>query len=473
MQSVSLKTKLGIFAAGLLSFIGILVETSMNVTFPTLMRTMHISIATVQWLTTAYLLLVTIVMSCTAFALKRFSFRHLFFFSAIMSLTGTVAAMLAPNFQLLLLGRMIQAVATGIAIPLMFQLVFTLIPFNKIGMWTGFASIIVSLAPALGPTYGGIITSLWSWRAIFVGVFPLLVIATLLGAYSLHSAPVGTHGTHFDWGGMTLLALTFTSLVITFSTAGEYGWTSKTFGVGLLISAALMVSMTAYARHGSRHLFDYRILKDLVLRQRLLQYFGLQLINIGLSFVLPLFAQDVLQATPMAAGLMLLPGALIGAAIAPLAGKVYDRHGADLLLILSATLASVAMLLFALLTHRFNIFVIAALYIVFRIGFNSGFGTAVSDASLQVTIRQKSDQNAMFSMMQQFAGSFGTSLMSAVIAAKALHMHTASATITGSQTDFWLLFGLAIVILITGILVAKRNKTRRHSGQREMNRSDD
>lgn len=473
MQSVSLKTKLGIFAAGLLSFIGILVETSMNVTFPTLMRTMHISLATVQWLTTAYLLLVTIVMSSTAFALKRFSFRSLFFFATGMSLVGTVSAMLAPNFLLLLMGRMLQAVATGIATPLMFQLVFTRIPFNQIGKWTGFASIIVSLAPALGPTYGGIVTSLWSWRAIFVGVFPLLIIATLLGAYSLHGPALGTNGTYFDWGGLTLLALTFTGLVITFSTAGECGWASKTFVIGLLICAALIVSMTAYARHGNRHLFDYRILKNIVLRQRLLQYFGLQLINIGLSFVLPLFAQNVLKATPMAAGLMLLPGALIGAAVAPLAGKVYDHHGANLLLILSATLASIAMLLFAGLTHHFSIVMIAALYIVFRIGFNSGFGTAVSDASLQVATRQKSDQNAMFSMMQQFAGSFGTSLMSAVIAAKALHLPAAAATINGSQMDFWLLFGLAIVILITGLLVAKRNKTRRHSGQRKMNRSDD
>lgn len=190
MQSntVPVKTKVSILAAGLLSFIGILVETSMTVTFPTLMRTMHVSLATVQWLTTAYLLLVTIVMSSTAFVLKRFTFRRLFFFADLMSLAGTITAMVAPNFALLLAGRMLQAVATGIATPLMFQLVFTRIPFKQIGLWTGLASVIVSLAPALGPTYGGILTSLWSWRAIFIGILPVLVAATLLGAYGLHGA---------------------------------------------------------------------------------------------------------------------------------------------------------------------------------------------------------------------------------------------------------------------------------------------
>ncbi|WP_056989258.1 MFS transporter [Lacticaseibacillus camelliae] len=461
MQSntVPVKTKVSILAAGLLSFIGILVETSMTVTFPTLMRTMHVSLATVQWLTTAYLLLVTIVMSSTAFVLKRFTFRRLFFFADLMSLAGTITAMVAPNFALLLAGRMLQAVATGIATPLMFQLVFTRIPFKQIGLWTGLASVIVSLAPALGPTYGGILTSLWSWRAIFIGILPVLVAATLLGAYGLHGAALGTQGQQFDFGGLALLGITFTSLVWTLNLAGTHGWISANFGMSMFVAMLLVASMTWYARRGQRHLFDYSILKNGVLRQRLLQYFGLQLINIGLSFVLPLFAQDVLHASPMSAGLMLLPGALVGAIVAPLAGKIYDRRGATMPLLTSASLAALAMLLFATLTHHFTIGVIAALYMVLRVGFNSGFGTAVSDASLQVAGPQKADQNSMFSMMQQFAGSLGTSLMSAVIAAKTLHSSTIAATVNGSQIDFWLLFGVAVAILGTGLWVAKKKKT--------------
>ncbi|WP_225350603.1 hypothetical protein [Lacticaseibacillus camelliae] len=128
-------------------------------------------------------------------------------------------------------------------------------------------------------------------------------------------------------------------------------------------------------------------------------------------------------------------------------------------LLTSASLAALAMLLFATLTHHFTIGVIAALYMVLRVGFNSGFGTAVSDASLQVAGPQKADQNSMFSMMQQFAGSLGTSLMSAVIAAKTLHSSTIAATVNGSQIDFWLLFGVAVAILGTGLWVAKKKKT--------------
>ncbi|WP_225352514.1 MFS transporter [Lacticaseibacillus nasuensis] len=231
----------------------------MNVTFPTLIATLHVSLATVQWLTTAYLLLVTIVMSATAFVLKRFSFRALFFFAASMSLLGTLVAMLAPNFALLLLGRLLQAVATGLSTPLMFQLVFTRAPLNKLGLYTGFASIIISLAPALGHVWR-IVTSLWSWRAIFVGVLPLLLIATLIGAYAIHGPALGTRGQAFDGLGLALLAVTFGSLVLTANMAGTHGWLSGQFGALLAGAVVLILVMAWYARHGRRRLFDYRIL---------------------------------------------------------------------------------------------------------------------------------------------------------------------------------------------------------------------
>ena len=117
-DQVSIRTKLSILAVGLLSFSGILVENSMNVTFPTLMKEMDVSLSTVQWLTTGYLLLVTIVMGTTAFVLKKFAPKTLFLFAIIISFVGGSVAMIAPDFWILLLGRLLQAVATGIATPL-------------------------------------------------------------------------------------------------------------------------------------------------------------------------------------------------------------------------------------------------------------------------------------------------------------------------------------------------------------------
>lgn len=446
-ETVSWQQKGAILACGVLSFVGILVETSMNVTFPTLMQSFHVSLATVQWLTTAYLLLVTIVMSTTAYVLKRFAPRSLFIVAVALCGCGGLLCAIAPNFFWLLIGRLLQAIATGISTPLMFQLIFTTIPKHQLGLYTGFASVIVSLAPALGPTYGGIMTSVWSWRGIFWGIMPLLVIVFGIGLWAIHGQAQSVHGQRFDFVGVGLLALVFTSLVLGFDAAGVHGWLSSWFGVWCVIVLALCALLISYAKHSTRQIFDYAILKQPVLIKRLANYFGLQFINIGLAFTLPLLAQTGLGASAFVAGVMLLPGALIGAFVAPYAGRIYDRHGAHGVLLFSAFTAIVALVGFFVWHQRFTVIGIAGLFVILRLAFNSGFGVALSDASKQVSGRQKADQNALFSMMQQYAGALGTSVMAAVIAALQRAQSTKAATISGAGLDFLVLLGVSGVIL--------------------------
>ena len=234
----------------MLSFVGILTETSMTVDFPILIRSMHVPLTTVQWLTTGYLLLVTIVMGSTAYVLKRFNPRTLFFFALATSIIGSLICMAAPGFTVLLAGRMLQAIATGISTPLMFQTIFTQVPVRKLGVYTGFATVIISLAPALGPSYGGIMTSLWSWRAIFVGVLPLLALIGIAGALSVTGKAGGVGGQRFDIIGLAVLSCVFLGLLVTFNEAGQYGWLSPRFWIGLAICLVLAAIMVWHARHG-------------------------------------------------------------------------------------------------------------------------------------------------------------------------------------------------------------------------------
>ena len=159
-NSVSTRVKLSILAVGLLSFTGILIETSMNVTFPTLVKVLGVSLGTVQWLTTGYLLLTTIVMSTTAYVLKKFNPLKIFIFAVACCFIGSLICLMAPDFPVLMAGRLLQAVSTGLSTPLMFNLIFEEIPSSKLGLYTGLAGVVISLAPALGPTYGGVINGI-------------------------------------------------------------------------------------------------------------------------------------------------------------------------------------------------------------------------------------------------------------------------------------------------------------------------
>jgi EmrB/QacA subfamily drug resistance transporter len=445
-KEVSTKAKLAILSAGLMSFVGILVETSMNVTFPTLISELHVSLSTVQWLTTAYLLLVTIVMSTTAFVLKRFAPKAIFLFAAGMCFVGGLLCLFAPTFWILLIGRLLQATATGLATPLMFQLIFTHVPIKSLGLYTGLASVIISLAPALGPTYGGILTSTWSWRAIFVGILPILALVTIFGSFTIDGSAQRVGEQKFDFIGALLLAGVFTMVLFTFSSAGSNGFLSPAFLLWILADVVVIAVFVAYAIKGKRHLFDYSILKRPVLRLRLFNYFGLQFTNIGLSFLLPLFAQTVLGATAMTAGLMLLPGALVGMVIAPFAGRFYDHHGPQGILTFSISMLLLSLVLFFAFTDSLTIVTVAILFTVLRVGFNSGFGVAISDGSLYVDGSQKADQNSMFSMMQQYAGSLGTSVLSAVVSAAALSTDSKTSMYIGGKADFALLIVLAVAL---------------------------
>ncbi|WP_186414847.1 MFS transporter, partial [Oenococcus oeni] len=112
-EEINIRTKLSILAIGLLSFLGILIETSMNVTFPTLMQQMNVSLNTVQWLTTGYLLLVTIVMATTAYLLKRINVKKVFLFAVAINIAGSFLCAMAPDFLILLIGRLFQSASTG------------------------------------------------------------------------------------------------------------------------------------------------------------------------------------------------------------------------------------------------------------------------------------------------------------------------------------------------------------------------
>ncbi len=455
-NSVSTRVKLSILAVGLLSFTGILIETSMNVTFPTLVKMLNVSLGTVQWLTTGYLLLTTIVMSTTAYLLKKFNPLKLFIFATACCFIGSLVCLMAPDFPVLLGGRLLQAVSTGLSTPLMFNLIFEEIPTSKLGLYTGLAGIVISLAPALGPTYGGIVNGLWSWREIFVGVLPLIILLFIIGIFTIRGQARGTKGISFDYLSVAGLAIIFSTILFTFDQAGRYGWDSKQFLLWVLGSLVIFIIFTWYNRQSSRQLIDFSILRVPVLRLRLFGYFSLQFINIGLSFVLPIFAQTVLKLDSAQAGLMLLPGSLLGAAVGPIAGYMYDKRGAWIPLLISGLLITVGSSLFWIKSESLTMVGIIWIYILVRIGFSMGFGVSLSDGSVQIKGAKKSDQNSLYSMMQQYAGSLGTNVLSVVISAVAITSGTNNEvlnTIAGAKIDFAILTVLSLLVLLSIIYV--------------------
>lgn len=451
-EKISRQTMLALLAAALLSFTGILTETSMNVTFPELTRIFNVSLDTVQWITTGYLLMVTIVMATTAFLLKKFKSQRIHLFAAIAFVIGDVMCATSPTFSILLTGRLIQAIATGLSTPLMFHIIFNKIPAGRIGSMTGLAGMVISLAPALGPTYGGTVSSTMSWRMIFWLILPIIVISWWLGSHYIRIDPVGTGS--FDILSLALLATTLFSMVFAVSKAGKYPVFSSAvvlpFLIGLIALGLFIYSDT----HGSSQLLDIKILKWLSTSLSAFTYFVLQFVNIGVSFLIPVYCQYVLHTSPFIAGLVLLPGSLVGAAISPYAGHLADIKGYALPIILGLISMTLGGGILFGIQSLLTAWIILLVYSFLRFGFNMGFSNTISNAMLNVPEKYTADVNSFFSMLQQFAGSIGVGIMAAVMAISQNNGtgNLAARSFIGGRYDFLLATLLSAAALIATII---------------------
>jgi EmrB/QacA subfamily drug resistance transporter len=363
---VNKKTQVSIIAVATLSFLGILVETSLNVTFPLLTHEFSVSLSTIQWVTSGYLLMVTIVMSATGFLNNRFNAKNLFRVALLFNLIGTILCVLSQQFIVLFLGRLLQAISTGIATPLMYHIILSVVPVGKRGTYMGLAAMIISLAPALGPTYGGTLSAFSSWRAIFIITIPVILLAAWIGERNISLVPNKTDQ-KFDWWGIILLAITFGSLSLSFANAGNYGFTSYRFIEMLIVFCLTTLVFGFKMQHSSKKILDFKLLLQPVVGLRWINFFVLQFINIGISFVIPLFLENRLHVNSFITGLVLLPGALAGALISPYAGRLFDHSGAFRpLLFSSITLISGTGLFFAT-SSKISVWGVTLLYILSQI----------------------------------------------------------------------------------------------------------
>ena len=173
-----------IVAVGSLAFIGILTETVMTVLFPELMTEFGVNTATVQWITTVYLLVVAATMPLSSFLNRRFRLKSLFIAAVVLALTGSAIMIVGHTFPVILLARVIQGIGSGVATPLMMNIILEQSPRSKVGRLMGVGSLVITVAPAIGPTVGGAVSSVLPWRAIFVIAIPIVLLVSL---------PLGLH----------------------------------------------------------------------------------------------------------------------------------------------------------------------------------------------------------------------------------------------------------------------------------------
>lgn len=445
-EKIPLRVLLAVIATGLMSFCGVIVETSMNISFPTLMKEFNVNTSTVQWMTTIYLLIVAIIVPLSSFFKKNFKTKTLFLFANLFFICGVIVDSIAPAFPILLLGRIIQGLGTGIALPLMFNIILENVPESKIGLMMGIGTLITAIAPAIGPTFGGLVVNTWGWRYIFVILLPILIISFILGVKNIQQKSQIQH-TKFDSLSLLSLILTFSGLIFGFSNMNKLNL--------LIISAFLIgiIGLLSFIIRSSKipdPIINLKVLKNHKFSNHVLSFFIFQIISLGFAFILPNYIQLVNQSSATIAGLAVFPAGVVGAILAPLGGKILDELGARKPILFGVTCADISLIIFAIFSLHLTNNMIIWTYTLYMFGMGLAVGNIMTNGLKCLSDQNQADGNAILTTLQQFAGATGTSIVAAIIAQSQTNTHLTIATSTaiGTQHAFIVLVILGLINLI-------------------------
>lgn len=369
-EKIPAKVVAAIVATGLMSFCGVIVETAMNVTFPILMREFSITTNQVQWMTSIYLLLVAIVVPLSAILKSSYQTKTLFTVANLLFIGGIIIDALAPSFGVLLVGRAIQGIGTGIALPLMFNIIMEQVPTSRIGFMMGIGNLITGVAPAIGPTFGGIVASKLNWRWVFYSLIPLLIISFVLGEWGItQKSPIKKQ--QIDLFSMLMIVFMFCGFVTGFSNLGSQAFMTFSVGGALLIGISGMGLFAWRSLTLKEPILQLRLFRNKKFSGHVLGFFLTQLISLGFA----------------------------GAIFAPLGGRILDKFGARKPILIGTSLCLIALIAFTVSgRHLTNIF-IALVYILYMGGMGMCMGCVMTSALTVVGKAKQSQGNAILNTL--------------------------------------------------------------------------
>ncbi|WP_379127572.1 DHA2 family efflux MFS transporter permease subunit [Paenibacillus sp. sgz500958] len=401
----------------LAGFIGMFSETALNVAITDLMQVLNITPATAQWLTTAYLLTLGILVPISGLLLQWFSTRQLFVAALSFSIAGTFLAAISPNFEFLLVARVVQAMGTALLLPLMFNTILVIIPAEKRGAAMGLIGLVIMVAPAIGPTIAGLLIESLSWHWIFWLSLPFLVIALLFGIRFMQNVTTVTKPP-IDLWSILLSSVGFGGIVYGFSSAGEAeGWGSEKVILSIVAGVVALALFVFRQLKMKQPMINLRAFKYPMFVVGLLMVLICMMVILSSMLILPMYLQQGQGYTAFKAGLLLLPGGLINGLMSPVMGRLFDKYGPKWLVIPGLVITAVTMWFFSDINATSSVVFVIVLHSALMVGVSMIFMPAQTNGINQLPMDLYPDGTAIMNTLQQVAGAIGTALAVSIMTA--------------------------------------------------------
>ncbi|MET7400871.1 DHA2 family efflux MFS transporter permease subunit [Dactylosporangium sp. NPDC005572] len=408
------------------TFVVVLSATVMTVAIPPLIHDLNVPATSAQWLTTGFMLTMAIVIPITAFLVRRFRLRVLYIIAMGLFLAGTLLDATAQGFEALLVGRVVQAMGSAIITPLMLTTVATLVSPAVRGRTMGAITLVMAVAPAMGPTASGLVLDALGWRALFWLTLPIASAALIYGLFAIRNVTT-PEPARFDVVSALLAAMGFGGIIFGLTGLGETAdsgsalpaWSALTIG-----GVTLALFSWRQLRRADRALVDLRTFRSPAFSAAV-TLLALTMIGLfGSLLLLPLYLQDVRGLTTAQTGLALLPGGIVMGILAPIVGRISDRSGPATVLPAGTIVLSAAFWALAGFDETTPYGWAIAAHILLSVGI-ALLMTPLFSISLNATPAPLTPHaSAILNTVQQVAGAAGGALLIAVMSA-----------VTSSQTS--------------------------------------
>lgn len=413
----------------------VLAATIINVAVPDIMGAFGIGQDQAQWLATANLAAATVAMLCSAWTVGRIGLRNTVLLGMSMFLVGSIIGGLANNLEIMIVSRILQGIPAGLLMPLSMTVIFQVFPNGKQGVAMGISAVGIILAPAIGPTVGGVAVDALNWRYVFFLGVPISCVSFLLGSVFLPGKSV-SEPKPFDWIGLLTLSIALVSLLVALSNGERHGWSSNLILSYFTVFIVCGVGFIYWEIRQEHPLLDVELFRQRNFSIMCLVGFVFGAGLYASTYLIPLFLQLAQRMSPTESGLLLMPAGFIMVLAFPLSGRLSDRYDRRLLISAGIVFFAAAFWLMAGADAGTSFWTFAFWVILSRIGIGLVMPALQMGALAGIEVSRINSASGSFSFVRQLGGAFGVNLSSIILEQRtALHREIFSDTQTYANGD--------------------------------------
>lgn len=448
------------------SFLTSLNQTVLTSALPTMMKDFNVDTNIAQWLTTVYLLVLGIVIPTTAFLVNKISTRKLYISAMGLFLIGCILSICAQNISVMIISRIIQAIAAGILIQLVQVVILNLYPKESRGAAMGVYMLTIGFGTAIGPTFSGFVIDTLGWRSLFYMLASVSICDIVIAMFLLRNVGKGKKDSKLDIISVILSTLGFGGILAGVSNQGSYGWENPITYIPLVVGIVSIIGFVLRQIKIENPLLELKVFKS--------REFAVSTILICIAYagmmsatiLLSIYVQSLRGYSAVTSGLVMLPGSFLFAILSPVTGKILDKYGPRVICILGMFLFCIGTFAFSYLGENTSLIYVAIMFSMRMIGMVSILSPLTTWGINSLGKEYIAHGTAISNTLRQVSGAIGSGILITLMTNAAKISSATSpivASIHGMDVSFKISAILMAVALIGIILYVKDDNKKENN----------